>query len=153
MSIREGDFTTKISHEERYKFRVSFNSDKLEDMFMDEPEPLGKGEYPNAGRLLAAAVGNCLCASMLFCMEKSRADISGICADVETTLKRNERNRLRITHIKVRIFPQAEDGPKFQKCREIFEDFCIVTQSVRQGIDVDVDVYPVRPLIGEGGQE
>jgi len=113
---------------------------------MDEPRPLGKGEYPNAGGFLAAAVGNCLCASFVYCMEKSRADITDICADVRTTLERNERGRLRIKHISVKIFPNAESGPKFERCREIFEDFCIVTQSVKEGIDINVEIYSTHSL-------
>ncbi|NLK26047.1 MAG: OsmC family protein [Euryarchaeota archaeon] len=142
MPIREGEFATTIVHEERYRFRIDFGTEKLEPMFMDEPEPLGTGRYPNAGRLLAAAVGNCLCASFLFCMEKSRAEVSGLRADVETTLQRNEHGRLRITRIAVKMFAQTENGPKLDRCREIFEDFCIVSQSVKQGIDVDVELFP-----------
>ncbi len=144
--MEEAEFLTKMCRVEHYKFMVSFNSDKIENIFTDEPEPLGKGEYPNAGKLLAAAVGNCLCASMVFCMEKSRAEIPSICAEVTTTMGRNEKGRLRITHMSVKIFPRIGDEIKFQRCREIFEDFCIVTQSVRKGIDVDVEVYPVKPL-------
>jgi uncharacterized OsmC-like protein len=152
MAIKEGDFVTRISREERYRFRIDFASKKVGPLLMDEPEPLGTGRYPNAGSLLAAAVGNCLCASFVFCMEKARGDIVDICAEVETTLERNERNRLRVKHITVKMFPQAEAGPKFDRCREIFEDFCIVTQSVKEGIDVDVEVFPVRPL-DEAGEK
>jgi uncharacterized OsmC-like protein len=144
--MEETEFLTRMCRVEHYKFQVSFNSDKIESIFTDEPEPLGKGEYPNAGKLLAAAVGNCLCASMVFCMEKSRAEVPSICAEVATTMERNEKGRLRITHMSVKIFPQVSDDKKLQRCREIFEDFCIVTQSVRKGIEVDVEVYPVKPL-------
>jgi uncharacterized OsmC-like protein len=144
--MEETEFLTKMCRVEHYKFKVSFNSDKIEPIFTDEPEPLGKGEYPNAGKLLAAAVGNCLCASLVFCMEKSRAEVPSIWAEVSTTMERNEKGRLRITHMSVRMFPQVSDENRFQRCREIFEDFCIVTQSVREGIDVNVEVYPVKPL-------
>jgi organic hydroperoxide reductase OsmC/OhrA len=139
-------FLTRMCREERYKFRISFNSDKIGDIYTDEPEPVGEGEYPNAGKLLAAAVGNCLCASLVFCMEKSHAEVPSICAEVATTMERNEKGRLRLTHMDVKIFPQVSDQAKYERCRDIFEDFCIVTQSVRQGIPVDVEVYPVRPL-------
>jgi uncharacterized OsmC-like protein len=144
--MEEGDFLTSMHRVEHYKFQISFNSEKIESIFTDEPEPLGKGEYPNAGKLLAAAVGNCLCASLVFCMEKYRSEVPSICAEVSTSLGRNEQGRLRITHMSVKIFPQVSDELKFQRCREIFEDFCIVTQSVRQGIDVNVEVFPVKPL-------
>jgi len=37
--------------------------------------------------------------------------------------------------------PQNEqDRERMNRCLEIFEDFCLVTQSVRKGIDVQVDV-------------
>ncbi|MDW5562743.1 MAG: OsmC family protein [Methanomassiliicoccus sp.] len=140
----ETEFLTKISRVERYKFRVSFNNDKIEDIMMDEPTPLGGGEFPNAGKLLAAAVGNCLCASLVFCMERSRSEVPNICAEVSTSLERNEKGRLRITQMAVKIFPQVEDEAKFERCRDLFEDFCIVTQSVRNGIPVDVKVFPYR---------
>jgi uncharacterized OsmC-like protein len=146
--MEETEFLTKMCRIEHYKFRVSFNNDKIEDIFTDEPEPLGSGEFPNAGKLLAAAVGNCLCASLVFCMEKSRAEVPSICAEVATTMERSEKGRLRITHMTVRMFPQVTDDARMARCREIFEDFCIVTQSVREGIPVDVEVYPFKPKDG-----
>ena len=144
--MEDSEFLTRMCRVERYKFKVDFNSDKIEPIFTDEPAPVGNGEYPNAGKLLAAAVGNCLCASLVFCMEKSRAEVPSICAEVSTTMQRNKKGRLRLTHMTVKIFPQVSDGAKFKRCREIFEDYCIVTESVRQGIDVDVEVYPVKSL-------
>ena len=112
---------------------------------MDEPQPLGDGNYPNAGSLLAAAVGNCLCSSLLFCLQKSRIDVDGMQAEVSTTVVRNELGRLRIKKMNVRISPDVENNEKFRRCREIFEDFCIVTQSVKEGIDITVDVVPSDP--------
>lgn len=135
-----GRFKTGIELMENYKLRVSFNSDKIEDIFVDEPEPLGSGDYPNAGRLLAAAVGSCLCASLAFCLRKSRANVMSMTAEVSTTLERNDRGRLRVTSMIVSIRPEIDGPGKLERCREIFEDFCIVTQSVREGIDVKIDV-------------
>jgi uncharacterized OsmC-like protein len=148
--MEETEFLTKMCRVEQYKFKVSFNNERIEDIFTDEPEPLGKGEYPNAGKLLAAAVGNCLCASLVFCIEKSRAEVPSICAEVATTMERNEKGRLRISHMTVKMFPQVSDDARIARCREFFEDFCIVTQSVRKGIPVDVEVYPYRPKDGPG---
>jgi hypothetical protein len=34
------------------------------------------------------------------------------------------------------------DLKRFEICRGVFEDFCIVTESIRQGIPVKVDVTP-----------
>lgn len=146
MTVDAGEFKTSIELVENYKLKVSFNSDKIEDIFVDEPEPLGSGEYPNADRLLAAAVGSCLCASLAFCLRKSRSSVTSITAEVFTTLERNERGRLRVTSMAVRLHPQVDDPTKLERCKGIFEDFCVVTQSMRRGIDLKVDVKsPVSP--------
>ena len=53
-----------------------------------------------------------------------------------------ETGRLRIGKIKVEIEPDFDgaDAAKIERCLGIFEDYCVVTQSVRKGIDVSVEV-------------
>ncbi|HUF25562.1 MAG TPA: hypothetical protein VMM18_01175 [Gemmatimonadaceae bacterium] len=55
-----------------------------------------------------------------------------------------EAGRLRIGEIKVRLAPEiAEaDVPRMTRCLEVFEDYCVVTQSVREGLEVSVQVAP-----------
>ena len=138
--MEEGEFKVHIEPIDGYEFKVKFSKEGLPELIMDEPAPLGKGEHPNAGLLLAAAVGNCLCASLTYCLDRARAEVKGVSADVFTTLGRNERGRLRITSIRIQLHPELNDPRKLERCREIFEDFCIVTQSVREGIPVQVEV-------------
>ena len=126
---------------------------------MDEPPPVGDGTGPNPTRLLGAAVGSCLSASLLFCMRKARLQPGEITATVEGTLERDDRNRLRVGGLQVRIRPTLgeDDASRARRCMDVFEDFCIVTQSVRSGIDIDVVVEPVvddslraEDLVGAG---
>jgi uncharacterized OsmC-like protein len=140
MAIEEGDFKTKVELVEGYKFRIHFDNEKAGDFYMDEPKPLGTGDYPNAGKFLAAAVGNCLCASLTYCLRRQHAEMFSLWAEVYTTLARNERGRLRITNIVVKLHPDVSDQVKLDRCKEIFEDFCIVTESVRHGVPVEVTV-------------
>lgn len=140
MAIEEGDFKTKVELVEGYKFRIHFDNEKASDFYMDEPKPLGTGDYPNAGKFLAAAVGNCLCASLTFCLRRQHAEMFSLWAEVYTTLARNEKGRLRITKIVVKLHPDASDQIKLDRCKEMFEDFCIVTESVRHGVPVEVTV-------------
>lgn len=109
-------------------------------MFVTEPEPLGRGDSPNAGKLLAASIGHCMCASLLFCLQKSRANVSTMEATVRAGLERNERGRLRIGWVKVIINPKVDNVLKAERCAEIFEDFCIVSRSIIEGLRIDCEV-------------
>jgi uncharacterized OsmC-like protein len=127
---------------EGFEFRVRFD-DAWEELIMDEPEPLGEDRGPNAARVLSAAVGNCLSASLLFCLQKSKVRPAGLKTAVSTSVERNERGRLRIaeTSVHIHLALGDEDRDRVARCMELFEDYCIVTQSVRRGLDVDVTVY------------
>ncbi|MEM2943628.1 MAG: OsmC family protein [Methanomassiliicoccales archaeon] len=134
----EGEFEVCIELIDDYKFRATFCSPKIQDLVLDEPKPLGSGEYPNAGKLLAAAIGNCLCASLAFCLRKAKAEVKSLTGRVYTTMERNAKGRLRLTRIRVEIIPEVDSFEKLKHCADIFEDFCIVTQSVKNGIPIEV---------------
>lgn len=133
---------TTIMQEEGYRFRVGFDEPSMPALITDEPAPLGKGAGPNPGRLLAAAIGNCLAASLLFCLEKAHVNVRGVDAVVDMTIGRNEQGRLRVRSVTVRVAPTVapEDRERMGRCLELFESFCTVTESIRQGIDVKVNV-------------
>ena len=66
-----------------------------------------------------------------------------ISTKVHSTLARNEPGKWRVQSLGVNIKaePVTEgDRERMRRCVEIFEDFCIVTQSVRKGIYVQVTV-------------
>ena len=133
---------TMMTQEAGYRFRVRFDHEGMPDLITDESPPLGEGKGPNPSRLLATAVGNCLAASLLFCLGKARLSVEGLEAEVLTEFTRNEAGRLRIGGMKVRLLPKwtEETATKAQRCLQIFEDFCVVTQAVRQGVPVEVQV-------------
>ncbi len=138
----ERSFRVEVDREEGFVFTADFGLDGVGPLVMDEPEPLGAESGPNASKVLAAAVGNCLSASLLFCLQRSRVDVSGMRATVEGVMARNEGGRWRIRELNVVISPGVSDGDrgKLERCVELFEDFCIVSESVRQGIPITVDV-------------
>jgi organic hydroperoxide reductase OsmC/OhrA len=64
-----------------------------------------------------------------------------VSADVNVEIVRNDARRLRVGKVSVTLHTGlAADDPALAGCLATFEDFCIVTQSVRQGIDVTVQV-------------
>lgn len=135
-------FEVHLDQEDRYRFRVDFGQQGVEPLIVDEPPPLGAGEGPNASRLLAGAVGHCLSASALFCLEKARIPVRGVHTTVSGRLERSDRGRLRVGGLTVHLHLDVDeaDRQRMGRCLDLFEDFCVVTASVRQGIPVEVEV-------------
>jgi organic hydroperoxide reductase OsmC/OhrA len=143
---RELGFALELTHVAGYEFRVRFDWPGVPGLTLDEPAPLGAERGPNASRLLAAAVANCLSASLLFCLNKSRAAPRGLRTTVQGTLARNAAGRLRVAQVDVTLHVDEEPAAdaKLARCSELFEDFCVVTQSVRQGFPIRVRVANAR---------
>ncbi|MBU8935008.1 MAG: OsmC family protein [candidate division Zixibacteria bacterium] len=127
----------RLKHLEGLQFLVEFGGDDVE-LLMDEPEPIGSDKGPNAAKVLSAAIGNCLTASLLFCLRRAHAEPKSIEATVSTAITRTDKGRMRIGGSKVEItLDMPEDAAnRMGRCMDLFEDFCIVTESVRKGIDV-----------------
>lgn len=138
-------FSVSMKREEGFVFKVDFGIPDANNLIMDEPDPVGENKGPNASKVLAAAMGNCLSASLMFCLQRARAEVGDIETHVEGKLMRNENGRWRISEVNVEINPEI-DLDKFQsqynRCMGLFEDFCIVSQSVEQGIPINVNVKP-----------
>lgn len=137
MGVHDG-FSVQLEFLENYVFKVDFGD--FGDIITDEPAPLGNDEGPNPSRLVAAAVGNCLCASLLFALRKFKDNPTGIRAEVKGAIERQD-GRWRIA--KLDVLMEVDDASTLEhlpKALAQFEDFCIVTQSIRQGIPVNVAV-------------
>jgi uncharacterized OsmC-like protein len=131
-----------ITQESDYAFRVVFDDTSLSPLLVDETPPLGGGRGPDPARLLAAAIGNCLCASLLFALRKFKNPPGTIVARVRAEHARNESRRLRIAKVMVEIgLPEAAaEYTQIERILAQFENFCTVTESVRAGVPVEVTV-------------
>lgn len=131
--------TVRLSH--GFEFIAEFNDvPDAPPLLLDEPKPLGANRAPTAAALLGAAVGNCLAASLTFCLRRARVDVEGLTASVTTHVTRNERGRHRIARIDVELDPVLGNSANVVGCEELFEDFCTVTASVKHGIPVRVSL-------------
>ncbi|HSK20917.1 MAG TPA: OsmC family protein [Longimicrobiales bacterium] len=146
------EFSITLDLQRDYQFAVDFGLEGVPPLVTDEPPPLGEAAGPNPVRVLAAAVGNCMSASLKFCLSRSRIEVLDIKTVVEGTMVRNERGRFRVGSMRVRIEPVVgpDDVERMARCLEMFEDFCIVGQSVRDGIDIAVEVAPNSAAVAGG---
>lgn len=132
-------FVVNLKLLEHYKFEVDFG--EFGQIITDEHEPVGHGEGPGPSQLLAAAVANCLAASLMFAIRKYKGDPGQVTAKVQGDMDRID-GRLRITamQVELNLGQAAAQIDKLDRVLEQFENFCVVTQSVRNGIHVDVTV-------------
>lgn len=138
------EFDVHVDQVEAFELRVSLDNPKWGAIVTDEPPPLGKDGAPNPARLLASAIGTCLTASFLFCAQRQGGlRLHGVTADVHVEIVRNDRKRLRVGKVSVVLHAPLPAGHEaLSKCTPAFEDFCTVTQSIRDGIPVEVSVAP-----------
>jgi uncharacterized OsmC-like protein len=145
----------QLEQDGAYGFRIRFDDASIPALLADEPAPLGEGRGPNPSAMLLAAVANCLGASLLFALRKFKNAPGPIRIEIEAVKARNEAGRWRIPKAQVRIqlADRAADLEYFERTMAQFEQFCIVTQSVREGIEVDVVVIDAagdRFIPGDG---
>jgi organic hydroperoxide reductase OsmC/OhrA len=71
--------------------------------------------------------------------------VDGLVAAELDVRGRNEQNRLRIQRVQVVVSPTVagdSSAASIDEAIDTFEDFCVVTQSVRSGLPVEVRVEP-----------
>jgi len=132
-------------------FKCDLGNMKVKDCYIDEEhreevDMLG----PNPSRLLALGVLGCLSASFIFCLKKRNFKVDDFIAEAEAVIARNEKGFLRIKKIDVNIQPKITDPDTLKRAKQclksatdsvsFFEQYCIVTQSVRSGIEVNVNL-------------
>lgn len=133
-----------ITLEDEMIFKCDLGEMKVKDCYIDEKhkEP-EKMLGPNPSRMLGMSVLGCLSASFMFCLQKRDFKVKDLNAKAEVVIRRNEKGFWRVREINVDIKPKIE-GEKMEKrarlCQKMFEDYCIVTQAVRDGIDINVNL-------------
>jgi uncharacterized OsmC-like protein len=130
-----------LTQQQDFRFAVRFGG-AVPDLIADEPAPIGSGTGPSPKQLLAAAVGSCLCDSLLFALRKYKQKPEPISCFVETSTGRNEQGRLRVQTMKavLTLGVPAASLQHLDRVLDQFEAFCTVTQSIGAGIAIGVEV-------------
>lgn len=142
--IRE---TVRLTQVHDYQFDVQFGAG-IAPLRTDEPAPIGAGQGPSPVQQLAAAVGNCLGASLLFALRKYKQQPEPIAVAVSATVGRNAEGRQRVLGLDavLTLGQPAAALEHLDRALAQFEEFCTVTQSVRAAIPVTVQVVDAQGL-------
>jgi uncharacterized OsmC-like protein len=132
----------ELTQQQDYRFDIHFG-EGIPVLVGDEPAPLGGGQGPSPVHLLCAAVGNCLSDSLLFALRKFKQQPEPLRCTVEAEVGRNAEGRMRVLQLQARLqlgVPAAA-LEHLDRVLSQFEEFCTVTQSVRQGLPVNLEVW------------
>ena len=118
----------------------------IDETLDDKIEKVG----PDAASLLGMAVVSCLSASFIFCLEKRNLTLEDLEANAEISFKEPKKGYKRVDSINVKIIPKTNDPEVLKRVKQcikeikgghmFFEESCIITPSVREGIKIQVDV-------------
>ena len=137
----------KLDHEMIFKCNLGF--EKLQEIYIDETLEEKEDMWgPDAARLLGMALLGCLSASFIFCLKKRNLTPDDLEAHAEISFKTIEKGYTRIKQVDVNLKPKTNDEATLKRVKQciremkngkmLFEENCIITASVREGIKVNV---------------
>jgi uncharacterized OsmC-like protein len=140
--MSESNVRITLRQQQDYQFQVDFG-EGIPPLLADEPAPLGSGQGPSPVQLLAAAVGNCLSDSLLFALRKFKQTPEPLHCTVDAEIGRNEQKRLRVLKMTAALHlgVPASSLEHLDRVLDQFEAYCTVTQSVGQGISIEMQVF------------
>lgn len=149
--VHEENTKVRIQLDKNLIFKSILDFEKTKEIVIDET--LDKSESlmgPDAATLLGMAVISCLSASFIFCLNKRDLTVDDLEAYADISFFKTEKGYQRIENIDVKITPKSKDPDVIKRIKQctremrsgdmFFEETCIITPSVREGIDINVDV-------------
>ena len=124
-------------------FRCDPNEMKIKECYIDETNEDLDMLGPNPVKMLASAVLGCLSASLIFCIQKKKLTLDVFHAEAEIIITRNEEGLFRVKEINVDLQPKSDDPvmrKRIEQCKKMFERYCTITESVRAGIPVNLEM-------------
>jgi uncharacterized OsmC-like protein len=110
-------------------------------ILMDDKK-MGEHVGPSPVEYFLSSIGSCMIMSFIYCLSLSRIHLNpdDFRVLVVGTLGRLD-NRLRLININVDfILKTRSDNPKIRKCFEKFQPFCILSESIKDGIPISCDL-------------
>ena len=142
----EGDPFAKIcdvelKHREGCMFDARFRT-KEGDLLMREPFGIGIDYGPEAVTLFTMSAAYCMAASLNYYLAKARVLPTTLRAKghVEMRLTDEHYRRIKCLDIDIRIEVAEKEHKRLERALSRFNDFCIITESIRGSFPVRVQV-------------
>jgi uncharacterized OsmC-like protein len=123
---------------------IKFNSETMDDLIVKKagvPKEKMGGE---ARKLLAASLAECMFSTFASLLDWARVKYSKLRADVTVSTEKDERGRLCVGQVNVKIeveIPGDEESQKrFRRAENLFKRGCLMSRSLERGIKVNYAV-------------
>ncbi|MHA1378857.1 MAG: OsmC family protein [Candidatus Helarchaeota archaeon] len=120
-------------------------NENFPNIIIDEPQRFhGDDRGPSSLEYLCVGIGGCMGTSLVYCLKRFKATFSKLSVRATAEIHHVPPNRmLRVTalHVKFGITPDPptqDNIDNIKECYEHFAKYCVVTQSVKQGIPFDI---------------
>jgi len=133
-----------LHQEKEMIFKCDLGNLRMDNLYIDESNKKKNEKIgPSPIKLLGLSVLGCLAASFSFCLQKKDFSLSELEGKAEVTIARNEKTFWRVKKIDIELNPKI-NTPEMRKradqCREFFEQYCIISESLRTGFEVNVNL-------------
>ena len=139
----DSTFTVTLKKTGTMQFTSRFDKNYPNIIFDEPAEFGGDDQYPNASRILTAAVASCLAASLSLCLNKVKMPVDMMELKAKCTTTHTDEGYIRIKQINVQIHPKWTSDineMKVNRCIRIFKNYCIATNAITNSVPVKVDV-------------
>jgi len=115
------------------------------DIHIDEPESFhGTDEGPSPVEFYLIGIGGCMGSTFTYCLQKRNVEIDALEVVVDGQLKHiGPKMSLQLVNIEVELLitpSNNESSEKIEQCINSFQEYCIVRNSITQGIPFEVKV-------------
>ena len=135
----------KVSLKYSENLHFTASARHFDDIHIDEPESFhGTDKGPSPVEFFLIGIGGCLGSTFAYCLQRHNVEIDALEVVVDGQLKHaGPIMSLRLVDIAVELLVTARDNEsseKIEQCIKSFQEYCIVTNSITQGIPLDVKV-------------
>ncbi|MCD6465946.1 OsmC family protein [Candidatus Bathyarchaeota archaeon] len=121
--------------------KIRFNSKTMDDLIIRRSRVSLEEMGAEARMLLAAALAECMCSTLLFLLKWANVEFEEFRAVAEAVTAKDEMGRLCVDSINLKIhldIPKDEDTmKKFKRVENLFKRGCLMSRSLERGIKVN----------------